>query len=80
MTYSLSLTGINANTRYTPATLKVSDTDAAGNRIDSVAAAQAGVMSRGNQVLCKNPDGSQSYYTIDPVRSIPGVSLVLLAV
>lgn len=79
-TYSLGVTGINANTRYTPATLKVGDTDAAGNAIGSNAVAQSGVMSRGNQVLCKNPDGSQSYYTIDPVRSIPGVSLVLLAV
>ena len=79
-TYSLSLTGINAGTRYAPASLQVGDTDAAGNAIGKVAAAQAGVMSRGNQVLCKNPDGSQSYYTIDPVRSIPGVSLVLLAV
>ena len=34
----------------------------------------------GAQILCKNPDGSQSWYTIDAERSIPGVSLVMIAV
>ncbi len=79
-TYSQSVTGLNAGTRYAPASLKVSDSDAAGNAINTHGRSWQGPMRRGNQVLCKNPDGSQSWYTIDAERSIPGVSLVMLAV
>ena len=80
-TYSQSITGINAGARYnTPASIRVGDLDAAGNALNSLAGAvgaQQGSMMRGNQILCKNPDGSQSYYVIDAERSIPGVSLVM---
>ena len=79
-TYSQSLTGINAGARYsTPSTVRVGDSDAAGNALNALAdaGAQRGSMSRGNQILCKNPDGSQSWYVIDAERSIPGVSLVM---
>lgn len=82
-TYSQSITGINAGARYSvPKTVQVGDADAAGNALNAGmnAAAQQGVMQRGNQILCKNPDGSQSWYTIDAERSIPGVSLVMRAV
>ncbi len=81
-TYSQSITGINAGTRYTPAAVQVGDLDAAGNALNSIkdAGAQQGSTMRGNQILCKNPDGSQSYYRIDAERSIPGVSLVMIAV
>ncbi len=82
-TYSQSLTGINAGARYNvPATVRVGDTDAAGNSLNSISdgKAQAGSTMRGNQILCKNPDGSQSWYTIDAERSISGVSLVMRAV
>lgn len=79
-TYSQSVTGLNANTRYTPKSLQVADTDAAGNVAVAGVGAEQGVMSRGNQILCKNPDGSQSWYTIDAERSVPGVSLVMRAV
>lgn len=84
-TYSQSLTGINAGARYnTPKTISVGDVDAASNVVGAgnvnFAGAQLGSMQRGNQILCKNPDGSQSYYTIDAERSIPGVSLVMRAV
>ena len=34
-------------------------------------------MMTNDYILCKNPDGSQSYYVIDAERSIPGVSLVM---
>jgi hypothetical protein len=75
-TYSQSLTGINAGSRYNAGVLDVGDADAAGNALNSIhaAGAQQGVMLRGNQVLCKNPDGSQSWYTI------VGVSLVMVPV
>lgn len=79
-TYSQSLTGINAGTRYTAKAVQVGDADAAGNALNSNAsraAAEQGSMARGNQILCKNADGSQSWYTIDAERSIPGVSLVM---
>jgi hypothetical protein len=79
-TFSQSVTGINAGARYNVAkTVQVGDLDAAGNALNSLAdaGAQQGSMQRGNQILCKNPDGSQSWYTIDAERSIPGVSLVM---
>lgn len=79
-TYSQSVTGISADTRYAPASLQVGDTDIAGNVVGKLAGSQTGTMQINTQILCKRPDGSQGYYTIDPVRSIPGVSLVLLAV
>ena len=83
-TFSQSLTGINAGARYNTAkTIQVGDSDAAGNALNSnvsFAGAEQGAMQRGNQILCKNPDGSQSWYTIDAERSIPGISLVLRAV
>ena len=37
-------------------------------------------MSRDDYILCKNPDGSQSYFRIDAERSIMGVSLVMIPV
>ena len=82
-TFSQSLTGVSANARYNaPKTVQVGDLDAAGNALNSIgdAGAQQGSTMRGNQILCKNPDGSQSWYTIDAERSVPGVSLVMRAV
>ena len=79
-TFSQSLTGINAGARYNTAkTVQVGDLDAAGNALNSLTdvGAQQGSMQRGNQILCKNADGSQYWYTIDAERSIPGVSLVM---
>jgi hypothetical protein len=81
-TYSQSITGINANARYNaPATIQVGDSDIAGNVNQKWAPDTAGALTaRNNYILCKNPDGSQSYYRIDAERTIPGVSLVLIAV
>jgi hypothetical protein len=79
-TYSQSLTGINAGARYAAKVLDVPDADAASNSLAgnvNFGFAQAGNMARGNQVLCKNPDGSQSWYVIDAERSVPGVSLIM---
>jgi hypothetical protein len=82
-TYSQSITGVNAGARYNAVkTVQVGDADAAGNALNAVAdgLSQQGVMQRGNQILCKNPDGSQSWYTIDAERSVPGGPLVMRAV
>ena len=77
-TYSQGVTGINAGSRYTAKAVQVGDvTIIANDVLGNMAAAQAGAMSQGVQVLCKNADGSQSWYTIDAERSIPGVSLVM---
>lgn len=65
MTYSLASVGLNANSMFTPQLITVSDTDARAGDI-------AGDMQLGAQFLCKNPDGSQSYYTYDAERSTPG--------
>ena len=72
-TYSLGATGRRAD--QTPAAtnfVKVGDT--AGT-----IGAQQRAMVRGTPILCKNPDGSQSWYTIDAERSLPG-AVVLKAV
>ena len=78
-TYSQSVTGINAGSRYTLKAIQVGDTTLAGSSdvLGTTAPAQGGNMSANNYVLCKNPDGSQSYYAIDAERSVPGVSLVM---
>ena len=77
-TYSQSVTGINALARYNiPKNVSVGDLDIAGNVVGSYSLSQMGSAQRGDQILCKNPDGSQSYYVIDAERSIPGVSLVM---
>lgn len=63
-TYSLSATGIRSGSRFDVATLKIGDT--AG-----LTASQQRVMRSNTPVLCKNPDGSQTYYTVDAERSTP---------
>lgn len=79
-TYSQSITGMNANSRYTPAAVQVGDVDLAGDALRNYAPNIQGNCSDNDYILCKNPDGSQSYYRIDAERTIPGVSLVLIAV
>ena len=80
-TYSQSVTGINAGARYNVlANVQVGDTDIAGDSINKHGRSWQGPMSRNDYILCKNPDGSQSYYRIDAERSIPGVSLVMIPV
>ena len=80
-TYSQSLTGINAGARYNaPATVGVGDTDLSGDAQLNWAPTVQGNCRDNDYILCKNPDGSQSYYRIDAERTIPGVSLVMIAV
>ncbi len=74
-TYSLSVTAMDAdNTRYTPKALT------AGDSVSASAGDEQQAMRTNTQVLCKLLDGSFAWYTIDPVRSVPGGSLVLQAV
>ena len=72
-TYSLSATGRRAD--QTPAVTNfVKIGDSAG-----LVGSQANAMQNGTPILCKNPDGSKSWYTIDAERSLPG-AVVLRAV
>lgn len=72
-TYSLSATGRRAD--QTPAVTNfVKVGDSAGT-----VGAQANAMQNRTPILCKNPDGSQSWYTINSERSLPG-AIVLKAV
>jgi len=64
-TYSLGATGTRADRPLAANTLKVGDS--AG-----LVGSQQLAMRTGTQVLCKNPDGSQSRYVIDAERSLPG--------
>lgn len=72
-TYSLAATGRRAD--QTPAVTEFVDIgDSAGT-----VGAQENAMRNGTPILCKNPDGSQSWYKIDAERSRPG-AIVLRAV
>ena len=71
-TYSLAAKGMRADSEFAVQNVKIGDT--AG-----LAASQAYAMQTGLPIFCKNPDGSQSYYTIDAERSLPG-AVVLKAV
>lgn len=72
MTYSLGATGQRADSEFVVNNIKIGD--AAG-----LIGSQQNAMQNNTQVLCKNPDGSQSYYMIDAERSLPG-AVVLKAV
>jgi hypothetical protein len=70
-TYSQSLAGLN-QTLFEPKVLTVNDAQAP-------VGAQQGAMSDGVTFLAKNPDGSQSWYTFDAERSLPGQPPILRA-
>ncbi len=69
-TYSLALTGARADSENLVATLKVDD-------LEATTGGQMLASRLNTQMLCNNADGSQSWYTYDAERSIPGVSRVL---
>ena len=65
-TYSLAATGRRAHSTASVTNfVKIGDT--AG-----LVGSQANAMQNGTPILCKNPDGGQSWYTIDAERSLPG--------
>lgn len=72
MTYSLGATGRRADSPFLVNNVDIGD-DA--GRIGS----QQNAMATGAQILCQNPDGSQSWYTLDAERSTPD-AVVLKAV
>ena len=51
----------------------------AGEAANAKLAREQLAMAQGTQILCKNPDGSQSWYTIDAERS-SATDVVLKAV
>ena len=64
-TYSLAVTALRAGDEFTAKTVQVGDSAARSYGGPQLA------MSQNTQVLCKNPDGSQSWYTFDAERSTP---------
>ncbi len=70
MTYSLSITGMNANHQSTVANLTLSDTNA-------LPGGQQLAMAQGAYFLCKRPDGSQAYYRLDAERSTPALPVLI---
>lgn len=63
-TYSVGQKGQRADSLAAVQNIKLPDTSA---RAGGMARAQ----SLGSQILCQNPDGSQSWYTLDAERSTP---------
>jgi expansin (peptidoglycan-binding protein) len=73
MTYSLSVTGANANQHCCAVeTVTLSDAQATTGGMQAA-------MAQGTYFLCKNPDGSQSYYRLDAERSTPSVPVLIAA-
>lgn len=70
-TYSLAVTGINAGSAFTAEVTTIGDSQGR-------AGSQQQGMRQGTQVLCKNPDGSLSWYTVDPNRTTNYAFPVLL--
>ncbi len=71
-TYSLATVGRNANSPFTVTPISLPDS---AGRLGSEALA----MRNNSQLLCKKPDGSQAWFTIDAERSTPG-NVVMKAV
>ena len=79
-TYSLGQTGVRADAPTGTKTVTLGDSAAQGINVSiNQWGGPQGTMLSGAQVLCKNADGSQSWYTFDAERSTPG-NLVLKAV
>ena len=71
-TYSLTVTGAPAQQTFAVASLQVGDSVGPG-------VLHPRAMQLNTQILCKNADGSQTWYTVDAERSLPG-ALVMKAV
>lgn len=71
-TYSLAITGLRADYQFTAKPVTIGDSVAQGNSASSgTNGGPQNAMRLGTQVLCKNRDGSQSWYTLDAERSTP---------
>lgn len=65
MTYSLSVTGVNAkHTVFVPKTITIQDAQA-------IPGGMALAQQQGAVFLCQKADGSQAYYRFDEMRSTP---------
>ena len=74
MTYSLAITGANAQNLLVGNTEQYTLSDA-----NAQAGSNLNAMATNTQFLCKGPDGSQAFFTLDAERSTPSHP-VLLAV
>jgi len=74
-TFSIGTTALRARNPFTTATVILPDTDADGNTCAQSATATQMVMRTGNQILCKNPDGSLTWHRFDAERSRPSAGL-----
>lgn len=64
-TYSLAIKGQRSDAAPSPVqNIVIGDSQATPG-------GQQYAMWQGKQILCKNPDGSQSWYTLDASRSTP---------
>ena len=69
-TYSLAITGVRADATPSPVkNITIGDSSAQPG-------AQQLAMNQNTQVLCKNPDGSKSWYTLDAERSTPSTPVL----
>lgn len=79
-TYSLAATGLRADYKFAAKPVIAPDSAAGGiNASINQWGGPQTTMRNGAQVLCKNADGSQSWYTYDAERSTPS-NIVLKAV
>jgi hypothetical protein len=70
MTYSLSITAVRSHHPNFVKAVTLSDAQATTGGMQNAVA-------QGTYFLCKNPDGSQSYYRLDAERSTPSNPVVI---
>ena len=75
-TYSLGSLGVLANQQQAVANVTLPDANCQGGQTRAIGQAA----TYNTQMLCRNPDLSQSFYTIDATRWRDGQTPVLLAV
>ena len=71
-TYSLAVTGLRADSQFTPKLITIPDAMVPTAGVTITTATLGGrqqAMSSNQQLLCKGPDGSLKLYTLDAERS-----------
>lgn len=79
VTYSLGTTGLESG--FSTATERQTIPDAAipasgTTLVTATLGGMMGAMQRNTPLLCKGPDGSFAYFTLDPERSTPTVPVL----
>jgi hypothetical protein len=80
VTYSLAVTGINANQNEVGITVRPTVTGNVQNLTlpdtAGLIGGQQNAMRNGTQLLCQTPDGGQAWFVLDAERSTPNLPVL----